>query len=77
MRFDVEPTPSCLFDRVEVYDGTQIRAPMLKKLCGSKRPDVITSSGNSLLVKFVTDKTKTMNGFYIKYTSIKSAQGKT
>ena len=50
--FQMEAEASCGYDFVEVFDTN---AKSVKKLCGSTKPDKITSSGKSMKVKFHSD----------------------
>ncbi|KAK2164215.1 hypothetical protein NP493_1426g00021 [Ridgeia piscesae] len=71
LSFEVEYNKKgCYYDYLNVYDGDTISAPRLAKLCGDKRPEDILSSNNSLLLVFITDKTKTFGGFVIVYKEI-------
>ncbi|KAI0216120.1 Ovochymase-1 [Lamellibrachia satsuma] len=70
LSFDVERADACAFDRLEIYDGGSDSAPLLRVLCGFGIPKVVKSTGNSLLVKFLSDKVKTKNGFFIRYRTI-------
>ena len=66
----MERADACAFDRLEIYDGGSDSAPLLRVLCGFGIPKVVKSTGNSLLVKFLSDKMDTKNGFAIKYTPV-------
>ena len=56
--FDIEAHPYCLYDYVEVANGSET-----KKLCGSTVPDPITSSANTMTVKFKSDYSVNKKGF--------------
>merc|ERR1712179_545300 len=58
--FQVEAEATCSYDSVEVFDTN---GKSLKKLCGSTKPDKITSSGKSLKVVFKSDWYMNMKGF--------------
>jgi len=55
-------------DYVKLYDGSDTKAPKLATLCGSELPKDVISSGDSLLVVFVTDRSGRSTGFEITYT---------
>jgi hypothetical protein len=57
------------FNLSQIFDGTSESSPSLGKLCGPNTPSSITSSGNSMTVKFVTDSSATGRGFSASYTS--------
>ena len=64
--FDIEHTD----DKVRVYDGNDTTAPLLHTFSGTSRPSDVFSTGNTVFVSFVTDDTKTKDGFKIEYSTI-------
>ncbi len=58
-----------IYDAVEVYDGTTTSAPLLGRFTGSNLPPAITSSGGSMLVRFISDLEENKQGFSAYYTS--------
>jgi hypothetical protein len=54
-------------DRLYIYDGEDNTAPLLAELSGSSIPGNITSTGNKMLVEFITDAENTAAGFYLNY----------
>ncbi|MBW6483065.1 MAG: M4 family metallopeptidase [Vicingaceae bacterium] len=58
-----------IYDVVEVYNGTTTAAPLLGKYTGGNLPPAISSTGGSMLVRFVTDISVTKQGFSAYYTS--------
>ncbi|XP_059488336.1 cubilin-like isoform X2 [Neocloeon triangulifer] len=54
---------SCDCDFLEVRDGINQFSPLLGRFCGNKRPSAITSSGNRLYVRFVSDDFESDSGF--------------
>jgi len=68
--FNIEPPSneqSCDYDYLEVRDGDQGYSPLIGKYCGSFFPPVITSSGRSLWLRFVSDGTIEYTGFKAVY----------
>jgi hypothetical protein len=61
--FDTEPG----FDKVCVYDGTDVNAPLIGCYSGNTIPSDITSSGGSLYITFETNGTTTAKGFFAEY----------
>uniref|UniRef100_A0A1B6D601 Metalloendopeptidase n=1 Tax=Clastoptera arizonana TaxID=38151 RepID=A0A1B6D601_9HEMI len=61
--FEVENHDNCVYDYVEVRDGHLLDSPLLGKYCGYKLPPDLHSSGNTLLVKFVSDGSVQKAGF--------------
>ncbi|PVD37829.1 hypothetical protein C0Q70_00431 [Pomacea canaliculata] len=53
--FEIENHDNCVYDYLEVRDGSEESSPLLGRYCGYKIPDDIKSSGNKLYVKFVSD----------------------
>lgn len=58
---------SCRYDFVEVRDGDSINSRVIGRLCGSNRPALIQSSGNSLHILFVSDGFKNFDGFFATF----------
>jgi len=73
--FDLEDasTDGTIYDAVEVYDGTTTSATLLGRFTGSNLPPAITSSGGSILVRFISDLEVTKQGFSAYYTSTQNA----
>ncbi len=69
--FDLEAAASdgTIYDAVEVYDGATTSAALLGKYTGSNLPPAITSTGGSMLVRFVSDLEVNKQGFTATYTS--------
>lgn len=61
--FEVENHDNCVYDYVEVRDGLTMDSPLMGVFCGYKIPPDIRSSGNHLLVKFVSDGSVQKAGF--------------
>ncbi|KAI5610199.1 neuropilin 1b precursor, partial [Silurus asotus] len=64
--FELE-SRDCMYDFLEVYDGDNEKAKLVGKFCGKIAPSPITSSGNLLLIKFISDYETTGAGFSIRY----------
>ena len=61
---------------IQAYNGILDTSPMIgDKICGDVTPDPIQSSGNTLKVKFFTDRSVTSRGFSASYHS-NEASGK-
>ncbi|XP_019934513.2 inactive serine protease PAMR1 isoform X1 [Paralichthys olivaceus] len=67
MMMSLEFHHSCRYDFVEVRDGDSISSRVIGRYCGSNRPAVIQSSGNSLHVLFVSDGYKNFDGFFATF----------
>ncbi|XP_035670113.1 cubilin-like [Branchiostoma floridae] len=60
---------SCEYDKLVVYDGVNEKAEMLGTFCGTHAFLRIVSSRNHLFMRFTSDTSLTMAGFYASYTS--------
>ncbi|XP_069502358.1 astacin-like metalloendopeptidase [Ambystoma mexicanum] len=66
--FDVESSPNCESDYVTVYDGITSDAPiLLNKACGRGSMPTVVSSGNAMLLQFVSNSAITSSGFNAYY----------
>ncbi|CAB0044896.1 unnamed protein product [Trichogramma brassicae] len=61
--FEIESHDNCVYDYVEVRDGHAPDSPLIGVYCGYKLPPDVRSSGNKLLVKFVSDSSVQKAGF--------------
>uniref|UniRef100_A0A4W6F2P1 Cubilin n=1 Tax=Lates calcarifer TaxID=8187 RepID=A0A4W6F2P1_LATCA len=66
--FYIEPTTSCVYDYLEVRDGSTLNADLISRLCGNTRPSTQHSTGSSMLLRFRTDTSVTHKGFKAKYS---------
>ncbi|XP_062246816.1 inactive serine protease PAMR1 [Platichthys flesus] len=67
MMMSLEFHHSCRYDFVEVRDGDSLNSRVIGRYCGSNRPALIQSSGNSLHVLFVSDGYKNFDGFFATF----------
>lgn len=73
--FDLEFSINCTKDYFEVFDGSDNTSISLGRYCGAKRPaNHVTSSGNIMFVEFVADGRRSMKGFTVSYTGIKTGE---
>ncbi|CAN7974750.1 unnamed protein product, partial [Ixodes persulcatus] len=68
--FNIEDHNLCAYDFVKVFDGSDDSAPLLKTFCGDQLPGEITSSSDSLLLRFHTDGSVTYEGFLAFYSAV-------
>lgn len=61
--FQLEKHDTCVYDYLEIRDGLDKNAPLLKKLCGSQIPTPIKSTNNAMYLKFVSDSSVEKQGF--------------
>ncbi|KAJ8260725.1 hypothetical protein COCON_G00164480 [Conger conger] len=69
--FEIEEEADCGYDYMELFDGTDTKAPRLGRYCGSGPPEEIYSAGDSILIKFRSDDSINKKGFHLRYTSTK------
>ncbi|XP_015766999.1 PREDICTED: fibrillin-2-like [Acropora digitifera] len=70
--FDLEPAEThsgCVYDHIEVFDGSASTASSLGKFCGNTKPALIRSTSNELLLKFHSDQSIARPGFVASYTA--------
>ena len=59
-------------DKVIVYNGSTTAAPVLGTFSGSTLPSLVTSTGSSMLVRFISNDSITADGWLAEYTSTPS-----
>ncbi|XP_052266137.1 ovochymase-1-like [Dreissena polymorpha] len=65
--FFTEKIADCSYDYLAVYNGGDSSAPRLAQFCGLQFPDDIFSSGDRVLLKFVSDPDLTRTGFNLTF----------
>ncbi|XP_048238876.1 cubilin-like [Haliotis rufescens] len=76
--FHVESHSNCNYDALEVYGGPDPSAPQLAKLCHSQTTTkVLTTTGNTLSLRFRSDAGVTMKGFSAGYRAFSGGCGGT
>ncbi|XP_050535178.1 cubilin [Daktulosphaira vitifoliae] len=74
--FTLEESTECRFDYLEIRNGGYATSPLIGKFCGSKILPIISSMGNSLFIRFVSDASKSRKGFSIHwYATAKGCGG--
>ena len=69
-QFSVEANKICAYDSRKIYDGDSISAKQLGpsyEYCGDCIPPTLMSTGNSLLIVFISDTSESSSGFNITY----------
>uniref|UniRef100_A0A3Q3JP38 Procollagen C-endopeptidase enhancer a n=1 Tax=Monopterus albus TaxID=43700 RepID=A0A3Q3JP38_MONAL len=70
-KFVLEADTYCRFDYVAFFNGGEKDdSRLIGRYCGDQAPEPIITSGNTLLVQFVSDLSVTSDGFLAHYTSI-------
>ena len=68
--FQLEGHENCDYDYLAVYAGASETSPQLIKMCDAHSQNTVVSSmGNTMLVKFVSDYSKSSKGFIATYTT--------
>ncbi|XP_042541866.1 cubilin [Dipodomys spectabilis] len=75
IHFGLESSSNCTRDFVEILDGNSLDAPLRGRYCGRSLPHPITSFGNALVLRFVSDAGLTDDGFQVLYAASTSACG--
>ncbi|XP_014830968.1 PREDICTED: cubilin, partial [Poecilia mexicana] len=65
---DIENHSNCSFDYVTVHDGPSILFPLLAHVCGSNPPPSITSTQNTIYVRFRSDSSQNHRGFSARFS---------
>ncbi|RZB39104.1 CUB, FXa inhibition, and/or EGF CA domain containing protein [Asbolus verrucosus] len=69
LTFHLEDSTDCASDFVEIFDGKNATAPSFGKFCGTdvSKPARICSTGESVMVRFVSDGDGAQEGFSLVY----------
>ncbi|XP_021357124.1 cubilin-like [Mizuhopecten yessoensis] len=74
--FDFEPHVNCGYDGLEIYGGMDSASPLLITLCHTQtQPQVFTSTGNQMLIRFRSDVSISGRGFHASYRSLPGGCG--
>ncbi|XP_053304566.1 inactive serine protease PAMR1 [Spea bombifrons] len=60
----------CQYDYLEVRDGDNVDAKVIKRFCGNERPLPVRGSGNALHLLFRSDGSKNFDGFYATFEEL-------
>ncbi|KAJ8727242.1 hypothetical protein PYW08_015639 [Mythimna loreyi] len=71
-KFNLEGSPECMYDFLQIHDGRKSSSQLLGRFCGNNFPKGgnIVSSHNNLYFWFHSDKTVAKDGFALHWTSI-------
>ena len=61
--FDLELGSDCIYDKLEIYDGSSRSSPLLGRYCGHQDPGRIETTQNQMFIVFETDSSDTKSGF--------------
>ncbi|XP_022104903.1 fibrillin-2-like isoform X2 [Acanthaster planci] len=69
--FATEGTPSfCSYDTLEIFDGTTTDSKLIGRYCGTDIPDPVITSGNEMMMRFLSDNSVGHQGFYIEFEEV-------
>ncbi|KAL0113327.1 hypothetical protein PUN28_012468 [Cardiocondyla obscurior] len=75
--FSLESHVSCGFDYLEIRNGGYNSSPLIGKYCGTNIPTEIPSQSHQMYIKFVSDFSRSMQGFEIRWDSTVAGCGST
>ena len=67
--FEMESHFNCGYDYLELRDGPDISSKLLKRLCGSSHPALLSTTGNQLFIRFKSDRAVQKLGFSMRWES--------
>ncbi|CAL1537016.1 unnamed protein product [Lymnaea stagnalis] len=65
--FELETSPICEYDYLEIREGNKKTDPLIGKYCGLNYPKKLNSKANQLFFRFVSDSETQRKGFYISF----------
>ncbi|XP_072240945.1 dorsal-ventral patterning tolloid-like protein 1 isoform X1 [Leuresthes tenuis] len=69
IEFEIEQHQECAYDHLEAFDGDSDTAAILSRLCGSKIPEPLVSSGNKMYLRFISDASVQRKGFQATHST--------
>lgn len=67
--FEIEQHQECAYDHLEAFDGDSDKAPILSRLCGSKLPEPLVSTGSKIYLRFISDASVQRKGFHATHST--------
>uniref|UniRef100_A0AAQ4Q6C7 Metalloendopeptidase n=1 Tax=Gasterosteus aculeatus aculeatus TaxID=481459 RepID=A0AAQ4Q6C7_GASAC len=67
--FEIEQHQECAYDHLEAFDGDGDTATILGRLCGSKIPEQLVSTGNKMYLRFISDASVQRKGFQATHST--------
>nr|XP_040240535.2 cubilin homolog [Anopheles coluzzii] len=68
--FELEVSAWCVYDYVQVFDNSSMANSLVGRYCGTEKPPAITSTGNMVTIRFVTDSSSSKDGFSLSFNFI-------
>ncbi|VVC39263.1 EGF-like, conserved site,EGF-like calcium-binding domain,CUB domain,EGF domain,EGF-like calcium- [Cinara cedri] len=69
-QFELETSTACRFDFLEIRNGGYSTSPLIGKFCGTMILPIISSIGNSLFIRFVSDGSRERKGFSMQWYGV-------
>nr|XP_023655191.1 tolloid-like protein 1 [Paramormyrops kingsleyae] len=67
--FEIEQHQECAYDHLEAFDGNSNKAAILGRLCGSKLPEPLISTGSRMYLRFISDASVQRLGFQATHST--------
>uniref|UniRef100_A0A3B1IY07 Metalloendopeptidase n=1 Tax=Astyanax mexicanus TaxID=7994 RepID=A0A3B1IY07_ASTMX len=67
--FEIEQHQECAYDHLEAFDGESDKSSILSRLCGSKIPEPLISTGNKMYLRFISDASVQRKGFQATHST--------
>lgn len=67
--FEIEQHQECAYDHLEAFDGDSDKVAILSRLCGSKLPEPLVSTGNKIYLRFISDASVQRKGFHATHST--------
>ena len=68
--FDLESAGNCYYDSLTVYGGPDDTSPQLVQMCARQTNVTVTSNGNNMMVRFISDGSIRGKGFTAEYKTL-------
>lgn len=73
--FRLQGGSNCRHDWLDIYDGPSIREARLGRFCGNKKPGLLTSTGQSLYLRLISNDMTEKRGFRASYDTPQDCGG--
>lgn len=75
LKFSLESSSDCRFDRLEIRNGGLLTSPLVAVLCGNEYTKTFRSFSNQMYLQFSADSSRNDDGFEIEWTSTATGCG--
>lgn len=70
LHFELEYSDRCDYDYLEVTEEGNAMNTIHGRYCGKRKPPIIVSNSDTLLIKFQTDESNSLRGFAISFVAV-------